>query len=65
MPVTRAQMQGWINDYPGGAQTLEDYIRAQIDALNLPDRIVRTGAGDTDVADLAIGDLKSYVLPAS
>lgn len=67
IPITRAQVQAWINAWNRKGK-LEDYIRGKIVALNLTDTNVNTYAHDSlpdtmPIADFIILDLPSYRVP--
>jgi hypothetical protein len=73
VPITRAQVQEWIDLWQRTSNEsrprLGEYIRGQIDALDLPDAVVVTQAHDylgeeTPVVDMILDDLPSYGVSA-
>lgn len=68
IPIHRADVHGWIDDYnhlKHPADTLEGYIHKQVSKLELDDAMVDTTAHDsladeTHIADLIVMDLPSY-----
>jgi hypothetical protein len=66
VPITRDDVFQWIQEARDKKVGKEDYIRSQIDALELPDRAVDVSQRDDvqgaqiDVADLVVADLESY-----
>jgi hypothetical protein len=74
VPITREQVQGWINDWAAQPKQdrgkLKTYIRRQVDDLNLPDPMVNTFGHDTlgdsmNIGDFIVLDLDSYRVPDS
>jgi len=66
IPITREQVQGWIDSWDKTG-TIEDHIRAEVEALKLPDDQVNTFTHDSlpdtmPIADFIIEDLPSYVV---
>jgi len=69
IPITRADVQGWIEEWKdldhASDATLEDWIRGKVAELELGDPMVNTFAhefmpDETHVADMIIADLESY-----
>lgn len=70
IPITRTDVQGWLDTWKKSRSkkkgTKEEYVRARIAELKLPDEMVDTsghgsGIGDeTHIADLLLRDLGSY-----
>lgn len=67
VPVTREMVYKWITGWKLSKQdkTLEDWIRAKVDALGLPDPVVNTVGHENlpdemPLADFIILDLVSY-----
>lgn len=76
IPISRAQVQKWIKSWKRTSKVtrkpIEDYIRTQVDKLELDDPMVEKAGrnGETlevsHIADLIIDDLESYgVQPSS
>lgn len=69
VPITREQVQRWIDSWDGQG-TLEDHVRSEVDALDLPDPTVNTFAHDSlpdtmPLADFILLDLPSYAHSAN
>ena len=71
IPITREMVIKWINTWKKSRSktkgTIQDYIRKQVDALELGDPMVNTDVEgrdefqeETHAADLIIADLPSY-----
>ena len=69
VPISRSDVQGWLNIYKqapsGSVGTLRDYLCNRIAAKKVDDTTVTTteveGFGDTtELVDLIMADLESY-----
>jgi len=65
--IDRAMVQGWVDEYyeEDRPDSLEWWIRGQVDALELEDPMVNTSGHDnlpdeTHIADMIVADLPSY-----
>lgn len=64
IPITRADVQGWIDTCPEGTP-IEEWIETQVGALDLPDSIVNTSGhesldDETSIVKMILSDLESY-----
>jgi hypothetical protein len=69
IPVTREDVQGWLEEYAGSTQqvSVRDFIDGKIQALNLESTDVHTAGRNlsdtTPLVDLIMADIGSYDVP--